>query len=247
MPGYDLDKIKYAVEESTFNRAIAIYEDGKILKFKKTPYEFSATIVGSKPYMVAVSSEKFDHGDCTCYVGQNDTLCKHMVALAIYGITGGKKLTEEDKRQHNQLSCSNRLGEFPQSELTEIKKSITSCIRYIKAYEGPSKTWFAYQDSLSEGCNRLSGLISNFPISEQTAIVIIQTLLKLDHKLSHGGVDDSDGTVGGFIKEGVELLLEYARQDPGCTRAFKLLDNQSTCFGWEEPLLDIDRDISNKK
>jgi hypothetical protein len=63
-------------------------------------------------------------------------------------------------------------------------------------------------------------------------------LLRLDKKLCTGGVDDSDGTVGGFIEEVVTMLGEYAKLDSSCAKAFVILRGRETCFGWEEPLLD---------
>jgi len=63
--------------------------------------------------------------------------------------------------------------------------------------------------------------------------------LRLDDRLCRGGVDDSDGTVGGFIEEIVQMLKEYAKFDPSCIKAFDKLDGKQTCFGWEEPLLKL--------
>jgi len=113
-------------------------------------------------------------------------------------------------------------------------------MRYIKAYHGPSRIWSSYQNSLSEGCNRLSAIVSELPVSEQTAKLLVNLLLRLDKKLCQGGVDDSDGTVGEFITETVTVLKKYSELDPACKRALKILKNRETCFGWEENLLNID-------
>ncbi len=64
-------------------------------------------------------------------------------------------------------------------------------------------------------------------------------ILRIDDKLCRGGVDDSDGTVGGFIEETVNMLEEYAKLDMNCVRAFNELKDKETCFGWEEPLLKL--------
>ena len=64
-------------------------------------------------------------------------------------------------------------------------------------------------------------------------------LLRLDEKLCRGGVDDSDGTVGGFMEEVVRVLKEYAKLDLVCVKAFKNLADKETCFGWETPLVEI--------
>ena len=57
-------------------------------------------------------------------------------------------------------------------------------------------------------------------------------------------MDDSDGTVGDFITEAVDVLQEYAEMDDLCINAFKDLCGAKTCFGWEEPLVSmIDEDL----
>ena len=238
-PTYNLDKIKFATDELTFERAVGLYDGGKVTQFKEELNGFFATVLGTKPYKVYVDSRHYDQGDCECYLGQNNTLCKHVVAVAIYAVMKGKPLSKEEKELISAPVCSDRLGELSKEELTEIKKSITSEMKYIKAYTGPSKNWFAYQNSLMEGCNRLATIVSALPVSEQTAKLLVDMLLRLDKKLCTGGVDDSDGTVGGFIYEVVDILQEYAELDSPCIKAFEKLCSQSTCFGWEEPLVKI--------
>jgi len=162
-----------------------------------------------------------------------------MVAVAIYAIMDGKKLSQEDKKFVSSPVCSGKLGELNKEELTKTKKAIASAMRYIKAYNGHSKTWFAYQNSLDEGCARLSKLVSELVVSEQTAKLLIDILLRLDKKLCTGGVDDSNGTVGGFIEETILALKEYTKLDIKCIKAFKKLYNQESCFDWKERLLEI--------
>ena len=238
-PSYNLDKIKFGVGKPTFERAVGLYENGKVTQFKADFHGFSATVLGGKPYKVYVNNKYYDRGDCECYLGQNDTLCKHMVAVAICAVMGGKKLSEENKELVDSPECSGQLGELSKEELAETKKAITSAMRYIKAYIGPSRIWFAYQNSLSEGCARLSKLVSGLPASEQTAKLLVGMLLRLDKKLCESGVDDSDGTVGGFMEEVVLMLQEYAKLNPTCINSFEKLCGRSTCFGWEEPLVKI--------
>jgi len=238
-PQYDLDKIKFATDAPTFEKAVGLYESGKITKFKEDLQGYSAIVIGTQPYYVFVSSKYYDRGNCSCYLGQEETLCKHMVAVAIRAVSEGKPLSTEDKKSISEPACSGKLEILSKEELSVVKKDITSCLRYIKSYTGPSKTWFAYQDSLSEGCNRLSKLISDLPVSNQTAKLLVDMLLKLDDKLCRGGIDDSDGTVGGFIEETVRALEEYAKLDSSCVIEFEKLKGRETCFGWEEPLLKL--------
>lgn len=238
-PDYDLDKIKFATGNPTFEKAVDLYENGKVTQFKEGIRAYSAVVIGTKPYRVSVEARCFDYGHCECYLGQNDTLCKHMVAVAIYAVMDGKKLSEEDKQLTQSPVCSGKLGELSKDELSKVKQSITLAMRYIKPYNGPSRIWFAYQNSLDEGVNRLSKIVSDLPISEQTTKLLIELLLRLEKKLCEGGVDDSNGTVGGFVYEVVDMLKEYVKLDPKCVETFKKLCGRKTCFDWEEPLVKI--------
>jgi hypothetical protein len=238
-PKFDLDKIKFATDAPTFQKAVALYEGEKVTQFKEGIRVYSAVVIGTKPYRVSVEARRYDYGRCECYLGQNDTLCKHVVAVAIYAVKGGKPLSDDDKRQVSQVTCSGRLGELNKDELSAVKKMITGSMKYIKPYNGPSRIWFSYQSSLSEGCSRLSKIVSGLPVSEQTAKLLVDMLLRLDNKLCRSGVDDSDGTVGGFMEEVVNLLQEYAKLDHSCTKTFNELRDKETCFGWEGPLLGL--------
>jgi len=239
IPKYDLEKIKFATDTQTFIKAIDLYERGRVTNFENQFDGYSAVVVGGSPYQVSVSARHYDQGNCECYLGQNDILCKHMVAVAIYAVKNGESLADEDKLQRNQLVFSKRRGSLNKSELSEFKEASTAALRYIKAYSGPSRIWFSYQNSLEEGRNRLSALFSELPASRQTAKLVVRLLLRLDKKLISGGVDDSDGTVGGFIEETVKILIEFAEADPECVKEFENLKGKETCFGWEDPLLKL--------
>lgn len=236
-PHFDINKIKFATAESIYKKAIDLYESGKVTGFEEKFNGFSAIVLGTKPYRVFVEEKRYDYGRCECYLGQNETLCKHMVAVALYAVLGGKPLKQEDKKVIYSPKCSGNLGELSKKQLTEVEESINAAIKYIKPYRGPSKIWFSYQDSLSEGCNRLSSIVSELPVSFETADLMIKLLLRLDKKLTLGGVDDSDGEVGGFIEETVGVLLEYAKLKPSCIKSFQQLSGKETCFSWEEPFL----------
>ncbi len=238
-PSFDIDKIKYATDQPTYEKAVGLYESGKVTRVKEGFGSYSAVVIGTHPYHVSIEARRFGFGDCDCYLGQRDTLCKHIVALSIYAVMNGKKLSDEDKTQVVSPTCSENPGELSKEELSETKKAITLAMRYIKPYKGPSRLWFSYQNSLDEGCARLAKIASDLPVSGQTAKLLVDLLLRLDRKLCAGGVDDSNGTVGGFMYELVELLQEYAKLDSKCIKAFKKLCGKETCFGWEEPLARI--------
>jgi len=236
-PKYDLEKIKFATDSPTFDKAIDLYDKERVTQFKNLNDGYSAVVLGGNPYQVFVSSRDFDVGSCTCYLGVNDTLCKHMVAVAIFAVKSGKSLTIEDKTQNNNLIFSGKTGILTDTQLSKFKESVSEALRHIKSYRGPSKIWFSYQNSLEEGCNRLSALLSKLPAERQTAKLIVDLLLRLDKKLSQGGVDDSNGTLGGFMQEIVVMLTDFEKIDPECKKEFEKLRGRETSFGWEEPLL----------
>ena len=238
-PDFTLDKIKFATDKPTFEKAVGLYESGKVTQVKEGIRSYTGVVVGTKPYRVSVEARNFRYAYCSCYLGKNDTYCKHMLALAIYVVQDGKPLTDNDKKLVQNPTCTGKLETLSDDELLTVKQAITSSLKYIKAYTGPSRTWFVYQNSLSEGCNRLSAVISDLPVSIQTAGLLVDLLLRLDKKLCTGGVDDSDGEVGGFIEEVVDVLQEFTKLDPNCVNAFDKLKNRETCFGWEKPLLKL--------
>ncbi len=234
---YGIDKIRHATDSPTFHKAVDLYRQGKVTRFIVLADYCKAEVIGTQSYDVAVSLSHFDRGECNCYVGQNEVLCKHMVATAIMAVKRGKKLVPSETNADAFPASSNQLGQLTPAQLAAAKMGIKEGIRYIKAYNGPSKVWFDYQRSLSEGTSRLSEVVSALPVSLQTAKIIVDILIRLDRKLSIGGVDDSDGTVGGFIQESVEVLRQFASLDVGCTRAFNRLTERPTCFDWEVPLV----------
>ena len=236
---YDLSKIKFSTDEATFSRAVELYETGKVTNVEEKFGAFTALVLGTKPYRVSISAQRYKDGSCACYLGQQGTLRKHMVALALYAVLDGKPIADEDRRQRHEVKCTDRREALNREELEAVKQSITKSMKYIKPYRGPSRTWFANQDSLCEGCNRLSAIVSDLPVNRQTADILVKLLLRLDKKLQVGGVDDSNGTVGGFMSEIVHMLIEYTRIDPSCIEIFNLLVGKQTCFGWEEPLVRI--------
>lgn len=90
---YDLKKIKFATDEATFKRAVELYESGKVMEAKEAFGDYSAVVRGTQAYCVSVADRNYKHGHCTCYLGEKGTLCKHMVALALYAVLDGKPLT----------------------------------------------------------------------------------------------------------------------------------------------------------
>ena len=237
--GYTLEKIKFATDGATFEKAVDLYEKGKVNHFKTDTFGFFAIVKGGGKYEVSVSRTHYDKGDCDCYLGREGILCKHMVAVALQALLGGKSLNKDEKTIVSVPASSGVLGKITKDNLKTIKAEISDAMRCIKAYDGPSRTWFQNQHSLEEGCRRLSSIFSELPVCVDSAKTVIATLLKLDVKLSRGGVDDSNGIVGDFIQSAVVMLQDYAKIDPLCINAFKVFEDKETCFQWEEPLVAL--------
>jgi hypothetical protein len=134
-------------------------------------------------------------------------------------------MSEEDAKSIGSASCSGIVRCPSEEELSVTRKEITDAMRYIKPYRGPSRTWFDYQNSLREGCARLSAIVSKLPAHQLTAALLANILVRLHRKLTVGGVDDSDGTAGEFIGETLSVLQEYARLDPSCGKELEKAEN----------------------
>ena len=237
---YDLNKIKFATDEATFQRGMDLYERGKVGDVEQAVDDYSAVVKGTQSYRVSISGKCYQDATCECYLGQREILCKHVVALALKVVSDGQPLKSEDKQQTHEIKCSDRREELSKDQLAEVKSSIADAMKYIKAYHGPSKTWFANQESLQEGCSRLRAIVSDLPVNRQTADILVKLLLRLEKKLTVGGVDDSNGIVWPLMSEIVQLLIEYARRDSDCVKSFKpLLRLGNTSFGWEKPLVNL--------
>ncbi|NTW30303.1 MAG: hypothetical protein HGA33_03425 [Candidatus Moranbacteria bacterium] len=237
--GYDIDKLKFSLDESTWQRAVALYEAGKVKGFAEDPFGFSAVVDGGHRYRVSVSRRQFDRCSCDCYLGEHDELCKHAVAVAIFAVLGGRKLGTEERERHAGIRFCGKTGDIGTDELAEMKRSVSSALRLIRPYEGPSRIWFSYQNALDEGCARIDAILSELPAGRRSAKYLISLLLRMDKKLCEGGVDDSNGTVGNCMERIVGLLESFAEADPECIREFAPLAGRSTCFDWEEPLVAI--------
>jgi len=236
---YDLEKLKVSIDEPTFARAAKLYTDGRVRDILESPREYSATVDGSDSYRVSISVKDVYYSSCDCYLGQNDTLCKHRVALALAVLARETVDNALDLSQDNTVRSSGVVGSLTKEEKAAYKKRIGTIItRYIRSYDGPSRTWFAYQDTLSEGCNRLATIVREMPICPQAAELLVDMLMRLDNKLSSGGVDDSNGIVGNFIFACVDVLLEQAKEDSSYVTVFaKKVPRGDICFDWNEPLL----------
>ena len=117
-PTYDINKIKFATDEATYQRAVGLYESGKVTEVEEAFGDFTAVVLGTKPYRVSVSGRRYQDADCTCYLGKKGTLCKHAVALALHAVMDGQPLSKEEKLQTSEVKCSD-IRELLKSEENE--------------------------------------------------------------------------------------------------------------------------------
>lgn len=100
-----------------------LYESGKVTEVEEFGGYYTAVFLGTKPYRISISFRNYKHGHCTCYLGERDVLCKHMVALALYAVMEGQALSDKDKQLNNQVACSGRRDQISKEELDAVKKS----------------------------------------------------------------------------------------------------------------------------
>lgn len=225
-PNFTIKDIKYSVDEAMFLRAKKLFESGKVQKVSETPHGYMATVQSTSPYQVSLSRKHIDQGYCDCYMGQNDMLCKHMLALGIAVLHFSGK-TEETEG-----------GDSPDN-LDAAKQLVAKAMRKIKPYNGPSKIWFSYQRELDVGSGCIVEAVTNLPPTIEHAKYLWSLVLKLSKKLSHGGIDDSDGTVGDCISLLVEQCGRYAKKKPEFKAIIQKFTEDDTGFGFEDELLEI--------
>lgn len=232
-PPFTVADIQTGVGDWEFTKALALYTKGAVTGIKKVFSGFTATVSGTHEYEVRVDSSAYDRGNCTCYIGQKDELCKHMLSLAIALVykyrPNDTKMIEQPL---DQAVCSGDVRNMTKEESDTAKKEISTALTFIKSYNGPSSRWFYYQDALAKGSRLVLLALSNIPICKDSVMLCIHTLKKLDKKVLRG-VDDSDGTVGELMCEIVELLNMFVSSDTALKDyiAKKLPKGES--FDWE--------------
>ena len=222
-PKYKHSDIKYSTDSAIFSRALKLFESGKVGFIKEDFRGYSAVVKGTQPYDVWVSVNSINDAHCTCYMGQNHHLCKHVLALALAIFEASGKAKETSSSLFN---------------LTEVKEAVNEGIKLIKPYRGPSKTWFKYQQNLSIGSGTIEDSIKNIPATIDNAKFIWNTIKRLDRKLSNG-VDDSDGTVSGCVMSLIEQLASFAKINKETKTSIQRFCAQKTFFDFNEVLKGI--------
>ncbi|MBI3255826.1 MAG: SWIM zinc finger family protein [Candidatus Andersenbacteria bacterium] len=224
-PHFTIHDIKYADDMAMFDRAQELYKTGKVGKIHEVGLGrgYAATVSGSKPYKVYVSSRHIDEDDCTCYMGQNEMLCKHMLALAIAVL-------------HKTGSIET---EVPNTDLMVVKEEVSAGMGKLRAYDGPSHTWFSYQRKLATGAGMIAEAIQSLPATEKNANYLWKLVLRISKKLATGGIDDSDGVVGNCVYGIIEQLAKYAQGEPRLKAVIMQYCKDDTGFGFEDELRNL--------
>lgn len=235
IPKFTVSDIQLGVGDHEFKKAFALYEKGAVSNIKKDFLGYSAIVSGTHEYIVNVSSDSYDRGDCNCYIGQNDELCKHMLALAIALVYKYRPADVETINQPlDQAVCSGEIRDITKDEIKNIKVEISKGISHIKSYNGPSSKWFQYQDGLNKGSRLILLALSQLPVCEKSVTICIDLLKRLDKKLLNGGIDDSDGTVGNLMSQIVEVLNMFADSDNKFREYIKVKLPKGEVFDWEK-------------
>jgi len=234
IPTYSLSDIRMSVGEHEFNKGRRLYEAGAVGHLHAVGNGYEAVVQGTHPYQVYVETREFDHGHCNCYLGENDELCKHMIALAIAAVHAYRpEATALDDTPLDTAVCSGEVRPLTEAEQLSVKAEITAALRHIKPYDGPSRVWFQYQDSLTQGVRKLLLALSKLPVCTDSVDIIINLLRRLDRKLL-GAVDDSDGTVGDGMIEIVELLNLFTDLDPSLETYIRKHLLEGETFDWQD-------------
>jgi hypothetical protein len=235
IPKFTIADIQLGVGDHEFTKALDLYTRGSVNHVKRDFSSYSAIVSGTHDYVVNVSSISYDQGNCNCFLGERDELCKHMIALAIALV---HKYRPDDTKiidkPLGQAVCSGKIREITKDEIKEIKANVNKGLSLIKSYNGPSSKWFQYQDNLIKGSRIILLALSQLPVCEKSAMVCIGLLKRLDRKLLNGGIDDSDGTVGDLMIQTVEVLNMFAESD---TRLKKYISDKlpkGEVFDWEK-------------
>lgn len=224
-PKFSLADVQYSCGERMYDRAKKLCETGKVQSFEDCVFSYTATVLGTEPYSVVVSDKKIDQGDCNCYMGERDEMCKHMLAVALTALERSGKLDKEETK--------------PSKDLAEVKKQVSLGMRKLTAYTGPSRLWFVYQGKLSVGAGIIVHAVSGLEANKENVEYLWKLVLRISKKLARTGIDDSDGTVGGCVYELVEKIADLVKKNPSLHEYVKKFYKDDTGFGFENNLQNL--------
>lgn len=227
-PLFTYSDVKYASDEAIFKRAKELFAKQKVQSYESTADGYRAIVQGSQPYRVRLSRKRVDYADCDCYMGQNDALCKHMLALALKALHESGLVDQSG----NPVASSVVLP-------ADAKLHISAAIKKIRSYDGPSRIWFEYQRKLDIAAGMISEVLPLLDTSMVNAKYLWKIILRLSDKLARGGVDDSNGTIGGAIYAIIERLVQMAKHDQAIEAWAVKNCTADTGFGFEEELQNM--------
>lgn len=235
-PKFTYRDVRYSVDDSMFARAVRLFTSKKITDFGYDMVGYSARVIGTQTYRVHVSQKAVDYGMCDCYMGQNDTLCKHMIAVGLEVLYRAGKI-DSIGGSHEDLP----------SNLEGRKVLLTAGLRKITAYEGPSSTWFSYQAKLDIGAAKIYESMQGVEPSVENAKFLWDIVKRVDRKLT-GGVDDSNGTAWPVASEAVRLLAAWGKDSPELHALVTRLAKAKTVAGFHHDLgCGLDRTVFGSK
>lgn len=224
-PHFTYSDVKYASDEAIFERAKNLFSKDKVQSFEILPGGYRAIVQGSQPYSVMVSGKRVGYADCDCYMGQNDELCKHMLAVALRALYEAGSVDKAG----NPTASSVILP-------ADARLHISAALKKIRSYDGPSRTWFDYQRKLDTAAGMIEEATPLIETSLANAKYLWKLVLRLSDKLARGGVDDSNGTIGGAVYAVIKRIAEMAKTNETIKRWAVKNCTTDTGFGFEEEL-----------
>ena len=221
-PKFSYMDIKSTVSPATFQKAKNLFESGAVKNFETRGRGYTAQVVsGSNKYRVSLSRSDVMNADCNCYAGENGYICKHVLAVGLKAL------------DYFLLPAEDLLAP---KNLSEVKQLVNLGMRKIKAYVGPSKYWDKYVHSLDTGAMIIVESIQNLEATKENVKYLWQLVLRLSKKLSQGGVDDSDGIVGGCVDKIIRKIIDMVRKNKELIKLLHSFTDDYTGFGFEEDL-----------
>ena len=211
--------IEHAVSKPTLKKAEKLFNDDCVLDVEYKRTEICASIMSTKEYTTCISYKDFFNSYCNCYAGQEDKMCKHVLALALYVLDDNELLDDEVQQAKS---------------LEEAKVLVKKGVAKIRSYNGPSKTWFRYTHNLYVSAKIIEDAVVDLPAGKDEVKYLWKLVLRLSKKLATTGVDDSDGAVGGAIDTITYKIIEMAKEKEELIPLLEKFAKDDTGFGFED-------------
>ena len=235
-PRFTYSDVKFAEDGAIFARAKQLFREGCVQDVTEIRDGYCAIVRGGHSYRVRLNQKRIDYAGCDCYMGQNDQLCKHVLALALAVLSEFGGVTPDGEPTATFVV-----------DAADARDHIAAGMHYIRAYTGPSRIWFEYQRKLDIAAGMISEGVDALETSKDNAKYLWRLVLRLSRKLSEGGVDDSNGTIGGAIFTIMRRIAAMAAAD-NSIREWALTNcHEDTGFGFETELQEMLRQALQEK